>query len=234
MNYYLPAMHCQQRGRCPRNGAMRSNALPAIAFLVVVLACAVQGQAQTIVPPTKDHPLLEVDVRKFGYERLNGSMRTHTFVDFTDNDHLAVGWLTLENPSRAKKFGPLVMRPAHLRALILNASTGQKESQKEWPTPYLPVGFLAIPDGKLLTCAGDVLRLFSPNLELIREQKLPSNSACHLSFPVGRTVSPSRRTLLLSLRSGTNDQMELLDTDTFVILSKWTEERATTSGISDH
>jgi hypothetical protein len=227
-------MYCQQQGRCPKNGAMRSNVLTTITFALVVLLGAEQGQAQIIEPsPTKDHPLLEVDVREFGYKKMNGSTPTRTFVDFTDNDHLAVGWLTLDNPSRARKLGPLVRRLAHLHALIINFNTGQKENQNEWPTPYIPVGFLAIPDGKILTCTADVLRLFSPSLELVREQKLPTDSACPPSLSVGREVSPSRRTLLLYSHPGNKLQMELLNADTFVILSKWTGGNLPSS-TSDH
>lgn len=213
---------------------MRCYVPIAIACVVVVLVCRAQPPPQTLEPsPTTDHPLVEVDLRKFGYERLNGKRPTRTFIDFTDSNHLAVAWLTLDNPSGAKKFGPVATRPAHLHVLVLADRTGQKENQREWPTPYLRVGFGGIPDGKLVTCTGSTLRLFSPSLELIREQELPSNGACQTPYRVETAISPSRRTLLFSTRSGSEHQMELLDTETFATLSSWTEERVT-GGISDH
>lgn len=214
---------------------MRFNFPIATAFLSIALVGGAHGQAQTHEPSfVSDHPFMQIDIRKLGYERFKGGAPTPTFIDFTDDDHLAIAWVTLDNPSRARKLGPLKSRPAHLHAVILNTKTGNKESENQWPAPYLPVGFLPIPNGKILVCAGDLLRLFSPSLELIGEQKIPSESerGCWLSFPVGRAVSPSRRTALVLL-STHPDEMELLDTNTLAVLSKWTDERAP-SGISDH
>jgi hypothetical protein len=209
---------------------MRSRILLVVLALLGV-GCAVAQNLDSA--PSDAPPLFQVDVTKLGYARINADRPTRTFIDFTDNEHIVVGWLTVDNPSRAKKFGPVFRRPAHLHALIFNATTGNKENGKEWPTLNLDSALVARPDGTLLTCTGKALRLFSSNLELVREQELAGENGCGTLSLVGQSVSPSRRTILISFPGTMNDQAELLHSETFAILSKWTEKRVT-RGISDH
>src|ERR1035441_8244267 len=62
-----------------------------VAVLLLVGTMALMGRAhpQDLEPaPTKDQPVLELDLRKLGYEPFTDSdIRWQTFVDFTDDNH---------------------------------------------------------------------------------------------------------------------------------------------------
>jgi len=171
--------------------------------------------------PTKDHPQLEVDVRKFGYKSSSGAKPLRTFVDFTDVNHLALAWLTLDDPTVSKATGVLTPRSAHVHVLVLDARTGQKQGQREWPTPSTPVRFFGVRDGGFLTCTGNVLHSFSPDFEVLREKDLLDDRACLNPSWRGQGVSPSRQSLLLSFPSGQGYQNELVEVQTFAVVSKW-------------
>ncbi len=195
----------------------------AIMFLVV----AVRAQAPD--PSSgKDHPVLEVDLRKFGYDTSKASRHLPKFVDFIDSGHLAIAWLTLDDAAPAAG-------PAHLHALVLDASTGQKLGVQAWPTPSKAVRFLVARDGKFLTCTGNILRLFSSSLELVREQNLADRQGCRSPREYGWGISPSRRSLLFDrfLGPGQGWEYTLLDAETFSVIANWTEKQFILR-ISDH
>lgn len=203
--------------------------------LLVMLVLVGQAEPQDSEPTlTKDHPLSEIDLRKFGYGEFSGTRRLPTFVDFTDASHLGLAWLTFDDPTVTKKTGPLTSKPTHFHVLTLDARTGQKQGLQEWPTPSNAACFLGVRDGKFLICTGSVLRLLSPSFGVIREQDLPSERACPNPFLwLGDGVSPSRRSLLVSFPSGETYQRMLLDTETLTAVANWIE-KPPTYGISDH
>jgi hypothetical protein len=192
-------------------------------------------QSQDFDPSlSKDAPVLEIDLGKFGYDTSSSTKRLPKFVDFTSVNQLALSWLTFDDPSVAQNTGPLTARPAHLHVLVLDALTGRKLGLQEWSTPSTAVRFLGVRDGKFLTCTGNVLRLFSPSFEVIREETLPSDRACFNPFlSEGWGLTPSRRYLLLSSFSAQSYRNSLFDLDTFVAVANWTEKRRT-NDISDH
>jgi hypothetical protein len=190
----------------------------------VALVCAVRAQ-DSKPALSKEGPRLEVDLHKFGYDTSRSTRRLRKFVDFTDSSHLAVAWLTLDDPTLADKTGPLTARPAHLHVVVLDVRTGQRVGVQAWSTPSTPVRFLGASDGRFLTCTGNALRLFSPSFELIREQDLPSDRACLSPFSGNNQwgvprwgTSPSRRSLLLSFPAREGYENRLLDVDTFAVL----------------
>jgi hypothetical protein len=84
-----------------------------------------RAQPQASVPGN-DSPVLEVDLRRFGYE-ITKFIRP-TFLEFTDNDQLMWAWLTVDKapPEKRKKGTPPEPVPSHLHVLILDANTGRK------------------------------------------------------------------------------------------------------------
>jgi len=196
--------------------------LMGVAFMLVGRAHPQESEPAS----SKDHPLLEVDLRNLGYKTYEGVERLPTFVDFTDVNNLAVAWLTLDDRTADKKTGKHPIGPAHLHVFALDTRTGQKQGLREWSTPSYPVSFLGVHDGRFLTCTGSLLRLFSPSFDVIRELHLPDDRACE-------SISPSRQLLLLSFRSGQRYQRTLLDVGTFAAVAEWTEEDLT-YGISSH
>ncbi|HEV1993882.1 MAG TPA: hypothetical protein VGR03_06100 [Candidatus Acidoferrum sp.] len=206
------------------------------AFLAGLAAISGVGAQSQDFDPTlsKDHPVLELDLGKFGYDTSSGTRRLPKFVDFTDLNRLALGWLTLDDPTLADKTGPLTARPAHLHVLVLDARTGRKEGLQEWSTPSTPVRFAGVGGGKFLICTASTLRLFSASFEVIREENLPGDRACFnpfLSEVWG--ISPSKRYLLLSSFSAPTYQNTLFDVETFTSVANWTEKRRT-NDVSDH
>jgi hypothetical protein len=203
---------------------------------IAVVLCGVT--TGTGAPPDKDRPLWKIDVSQFGYEGYPRRMvrPLRLFVDFTDNDHLAIAWVSPNTTKENRKQSPRVGESAHLHVVVLDAKTGRKQIQKDWSTPYYPIPRLfGIPDGRLLICTDSSLRLLSPTLDVVREQELPNHDTC---TKVGLQRSPSRRTLLLSSPAEHIRRMELLNSETFATLSSWTEswEAATqkgTAGLSD-
>jgi outer membrane protein assembly factor BamB len=208
-----------------------------VALIFVLFAFVFPGRAQSqdFDPSlSKDRPLLELDLGKFGYDTSSRTKRLPKFVDFTDSNRIALGWLTFDDPTVAEKTGPLTAKPAHLHVLVLDARTGQKQGLQEWSTPSTPVRFLGVRDGKFLTCTGNVLRLFSPSFEVIREESLPNGRAClNLFWSEAWGLSPSRRYLLLSSPLGQGYQNTLFDVETFTAVANWIEKRLT-NDISDH
>jgi hypothetical protein len=213
------------------NAAFRKLLASTLAAVTFVCFAPAQDSKPAL---SKGAPLFEVDLRKFGYDNSGNTRRLQKFVDFTDAGHLAVAWLTLDDPILADKTGPLTARPAHLHALILDATNGQKVGVQAWPTPSTPVRFLGARDGRFLTCTGNVLRLFSPQFEVIREQDLQNDRGCLGQRP-GWGISPSRRSLLLSSFLGREEgyQYSLLDAETFSLIARWSEKPLIES-ISDH
>lgn len=203
--------------------ASRKSLASALAALTLVCFLRAQDSKPAL---SKEPPLVELDLRKFGYDNSGSTKRLQKFVDFTDASHLAVAWLTLDDPTLADKTGPLTARPAHLHVLVLEATNGQRVGVQTFPTPSTPVRFLGARDGRFLTCTGNVLRLFSPKFEVVREQDLQNDSAC-LGRRPGWGISPSRRSLLLSSFLGGVEgyyQYSLLDAETFSLIARWTEK----------
>jgi hypothetical protein len=207
------------------------------ALLFALLAFVFPGRvhSQDFDPSlSKDAPVSEVNLGKFGYDTSSSTKRLPKFVDFTSVNQLALSWLTFDDPSVAQNTGPLTARPAHLHVLVLDARTGRKQGLQEWSTPSTPVRFLGVRDGRFLTCTGNILRLFSPSFEVIREEILPSDRACFnpfLSEVWGLT--PSRRYLLLSSYSARSYQNTLFDIEKFTSIDNRTEEQPT-HDLSDH
>jgi hypothetical protein len=197
----------------------------ALAAVAIVFATLSAGKTQAPEPaPSKARPVLELDLRKYGYELPR--FVWPSFVEFTDNDHLAWAWVTVDPspkpPVRPKKYSP---PPSHLHVLIVDVQTGQMQGQREWPTPYAPVIFSTLPSGSFLSRTGNLLRLFSPKFELIWEQDLQPYS-CSTSFysqPI-LLISPSRQTALLSFSCEEKHQAKLLNTERFSVVAEWLQD----------
>jgi hypothetical protein len=208
-----------------------------VAVVLVAIALALTGNAHTQNPDplfSKDKPLFEVDARKFGYERFSGkkAVPVGILVDFTDAGHLALAWAMPDTVSTAKNASQQSPRAAHLHVLLLDAKAGSKLGEAQWSIPSPSFGFFGLRDGKFLACTGNVFRLFSAGLEVLREEALLGDNSCP-HFRPGYGISPSRRSLLLSRAVKGSRQMELRDTQTFAVVSKWTEDSERTTGVSD-
>jgi len=219
--------------RCLRQTVM---VLVAVAFV-----CCVRPRAQEPEQTSAEgHPLWKVDVQQFGYKGFpRKSVRPlRLAVNFVDNDHVAIAWVTPDTTPENKRNAPKVGEPARLHAVILDAKTGLKQSQRDWSAPYYPAAHLfGLPNGRVLICSGNSLRLLSVSLDIVREQELPNHGTCGNLRP---QLSPSKNTLLLSIPAEHSRHLELLNVQTFAVLSDWTEEQGRgaiskgTAAFSDH
>lgn len=176
---------------------------------------------------SKEPPLWQVDLHSFGYPR---ERRYYTTLpdarplnlDFIDKDVLAWAWVTLDAPpapghGKKQPHQPLPPQAAHLHVLSLDSRTGQKTALQQWAVPSFPLHFSAAASGKSILCTDNMLRLFSPSSEVLREQTLPAPMKCPDTPPTtptavgGWTVSPDRKYLLLWNFQGL-DQMWNLET----------------------
>jgi hypothetical protein len=208
--------------------------------VAVVLVCY-SGAQEPEQTSTEGHPLWKVDVQQFGYERFprNNSVRPlRLAANFVDNDHVAIAWVTPDTTPESRRNAPKVGEPARLHAVILDAKTGLKQSQKDWQTPYQPdPRLLGLPDGRVLICSDNSLRLLSPSLDIVRQQEAPNHGTCS---NLRTRLSPSGNTLLLSIRSEHSRYLELLNAQTLAALSNWTEDQgigavsSETAAFSDH
>jgi hypothetical protein len=218
--------------RAARTGSWKLVIVVVAAITIAPLSRATSQDGEP--PPTKDRPFLEVDLRKFGYERYRNRGTTWPiFVDFTDTQRLAVAWITPDDRATAAKTRSGIPIPSRLHILLLDAVTGQKQGLQDLATPSFPIRFLGVRDGKFLACTGNVLRLFSPNFSVLQERNDLPKGACAGYFWEVREVSPSRQTLLLSYPSGGDYRKTLFRLDTFTVVADWTEEFRMTE-LSDH
>jgi hypothetical protein len=189
----------------------------------VVLVLGVSAWAQE--PATANRLTWKTDLRQFGYQRF--SRQSVKFmrlaVDFSDERHVAVAWTSPDASKLSERRAPRLGDPGHLHVVVLDARTGRKISQKDWSAGYVQSPLLlGIPNGQFLICTGDSLRFVSLTLDLVQEQELPSHGSCSSTIAL---LSPSRRTLLLSIRGEQAYYQELLNVDTLTLLSAWTETR---------
>jgi len=176
-------------------------------------------------------PVWQIDLRKFGYEawtRTKAERLITTYwidgIGFTDNQTIAVAWLTLDNSSgvRISEKHPPAPEPAHLHAIFLDAATGTKKEQTEWPTMSFPVRFLTTYDGQFLICTAQTIQLFSSSLQLLRSLPVsvsPSDRGCASPFKFAQVSSPSARSILFPSEDRGTKEEQLLNTESFATVS---------------
>src|SRR5277367_5456255 len=94
----------------PTHPALRASAL----YIFAAISCSVALHPQDLDPPlTKDEPLVQISLRQFGYPSSENS-HLGKFIDFTDQNRVAVAWVAYDNPHAMKHTRPMVVAPAHL------------------------------------------------------------------------------------------------------------------------
>jgi hypothetical protein len=209
--------------------------------VAVAFTCYIRPRAQEPEQTsTEGHLLWKVDVQQFGYERFprKNVRPLRLAANFVDNDHVAIAWVTPDTTPESRRNPPKVGELARLHAVILDAKTGLKQSQKDWQTPYRPdPRLLGLPDGRVLICNDNSLRLLSLSLDIVRQQDAPNHGTCS---NLRIQLSPSRNTLLLSIHAEHSRYLELLNAQTLAALSNWSEDQgievvsSETAAFSDH
>ncbi len=166
--------------------------VPISASAVALLLLCLPGIAnQQVADQLKMAPVLQVDIRQFGYEvpkRIysKGNQLSEEDVrgafgdfqlpslDFTDKTTLAVYFERYDTEARH-----LV-----LRLLLVDVRTGALRWQQEWPTKPLrwfrgpedtQSSVLPVHQGQFLVHVNNTLKLYSPDFKLVLERELPVN-----------------------------------------------------------
>ncbi|MCU1242502.1 MAG: hypothetical protein JWO71_3228 [Candidatus Acidoferrum typicum] len=205
----------------PRKEKTIGKTLGLVLLLVVPVLCP-QTKAQTLEPEpelTKDRPLLEVDLKQYGYKpHVPFGRHDYWSLAFADTDDLVLGWTTLDNNGDKKK-GYLTPAPSHLHALVINVRTGEKKTIKAWPTSTFYATINPVSKGKFFTCTGNAIQLLSDDFGLIREEHLSRFGPCNSD-----DVSLSRRSFSIDTGVGRDSRHTLIDAESFEPLATWSNE----------
>ena len=164
-----------------------------------------------------ERPLLEMDLRTYGYKSHVRGTRDYSSVAFADNDDLVLGWTTFDDPDAGK--GYLTAAPSHLHAVVLNARTGQKRIVRDWAVSTFYANIYPVANGEFLICTGNVVRLFSRDFDLVRELTLSRFGPC-----TANEVSPSGRAFSIASSSGEQLQRSVMKTESFAPVTTWSND----------
>jgi hypothetical protein len=193
-----------------------------LVLLLVVPVLSAQTKSQTLEPEpalSKDRPLLELSLQKYGYKPHASGRPDYWSLAFADTDDLVLGWTTLDNPSGDEKKGYLTPTPSHLHALVINVRTGQKKNIQEWPTSTFYATINPVAKDKFLACTGNTIQLLSHDFGLVREQNFSRFGICRSD-----QVSPSGRSFSIDGGMGKDYRGTLIDAESFEPLATWSYE----------
>jgi hypothetical protein len=204
------------------NRSQKENIGKTLGLVLLLVAPVAAGQTNSpaFEPAlSKDRPLLELNLRNYGYRPHVRGRGDRWSLAFADNNELVLGWTTLDDPSADEKTGPLTPAPSHLHALVLDARIGQKKNIQQWPTSSFFATINPVAEGRFLVCTGTAIQLLSHDFGLIREQPLSRFSPC-----IADEVSPSRRSFSIDTGMDKNYQRTLIDAESFKPLATWSKE----------
>jgi len=176
------------------------------------------AQSQDAVLST-ERPLLEMDLRSYGYKSHVRGLRDNWSIAFVDDNDLVLGWTTFDDPDIGKKTGYLTPAPSHLHALVLNARTGQKRIVRDWAVSTFYANIYPVAKSEFLICTGNAVRLLSRDFDLVRELTLPRFGPC-----TANEVSPNKQ--FFSIDSGSGEQMQrsVMKIESFTAATTWSND----------
>ena len=203
------------------NGHKKAKTIgESLVLLSLLVAPLVSGQtnSQSIEPaPSREHPLLGIDMRKFGYKPRGTGVFDSVSLAFTESDDLLVGWTASDDSRDWTKERSSTPVPSHLHAVVLDARTGQREHDGVWPSRYVQAIITPVGKKDRLICAVDEIRLLSNDFTTIRDQVLPAPVTCR-----GMRISSSRHSFSLSA----DGENHLMDAESFQPLGEWSSKDA--------
>lgn len=204
----------------PRRMKRTARTFLCFASLVTVARAGAQTQSQEAEPsPSQDHPLLKLDLRRYGFKPYMSGRRDILSLNFTDDSHLVFAWTTLDYPHADKRKGPRDPVPSHLHALVVDARSGQKQNIREWPSTSYFASIHPVGRGRFLACTGSAVHLLSSEFEVIRELSFTDPHAC-----ANPKFSPSGRSFFIADGPGLDSQGTLMDSETLAPLAGSTAE----------
>jgi hypothetical protein len=192
--------------------------------------------------PTKDRPIIELDLHKFGYTSVKGDMLKagqveSREIDFTDDRTLVWAWMTRDNSAPNVKLGdPYPPQTGHLHAVTIDVASGREKAIHEWPVYLEDVRYGVVRNGNFLLCTDNKVRLFSANFEVLRETQLPAAAHCTMrDSSNGGGVSSNRKFMVFSTSPEQASRFGILDTDTLEVVSTSSGDKSIhVTDMSDH
>ncbi len=190
-----------------------------------------RAAAEKDSPPS---PLWEIDLSKYEYQGRPRKLeemsywRDRQHLVFTRENVLATTFQThIENSGPSVRDKTLPTDPNHIVALFLDAGRGEVIQKGDWPTKTADrTWFFAGQDGQFIVGIGDTLRLYSPDLSVVTERRLPASYGNFLEV----MPSPAADTFLVLYIGGPEIKyawkLDLLDTTRLSALGSWTGEQA--------
>lgn len=207
----------------------RRSVYSIVAALAAFLGFLGSASAQGL---TDQRPLWQIDGHKFGLPESNISRESAKIsvsrgsFSFQNNDTLVISWVTPAEPlphlPKRKKYSPLPAVPAHLHALFLDAKTGARLNEHEFPVPSFPAGLFISHSGKLLLRAGDSVRLYAWDFTLLKEVKFPypiDLQSLNSAWDWG--ISPDGHRIALYSAKDLSSEIDVYDADELRLLDSW-------------
>ena len=195
------------------------------AWIALILALLLTGSVSDSLAQSQDsvlsagRPLLEVDLRSYGYKSHVRGTRDYWSIAFVANDDLVLGWTTFDGSDAGKKTGYLTAAPSHLHAVVLNARTGQKKLVRDWAVSTFYANIHPVAKDDFLICTGNAISILSQDFNLIRELALPRFGPC-----TANEVSPSGRFFSIDSGSGKQFQRSVMKTESLTPVTTWSND----------
>lgn len=164
--------------------------------------------------------------------------RPRTSLWFLDNETILATFITREvsKPSLSSRNSSDLNQPLRLRAVFLQAETGQVKSTQAWPSESRIAGVVAVIDGKFVTQTGVTLTLYSYSSDAREVKKLSLPALPEDVSSWHAHSSPTGRSILFEdsdWRTASPKSWILVNTDDLQIIRSWKEEQSGRVGISD-
>jgi hypothetical protein len=193
-----------------------------LGVLLIVVVTAAPGSAPAHsfkADVTRDRPLLELNLRHYGYKPRSAGRSDFLSLGFVDAHHILFGWTTFDRSNGTEKIGPFTPAPSHLHALIFDTSSGETENGDNWPTSTFLATISSVDKDKFVICTGDTVQLLSRKFDLIRKLTLSRFNPCDAD-----NLSPSRQSFSIDSGKGHRVKRTVLDVDTLRPMATWSSE----------
>jgi hypothetical protein len=143
---------------------------------------------------------------------------------FLDEETLLVYEVSVNPTELSSRQSPSVSSPYKLRVSVFDLASGRKTSSEQLGT-WIRESFVHATSGGIFVQTGNVLRIYSKQLDKLQELVLPQQNQDE-SYAV--SVSPSGKTILVnrynvSRYNGTSSHFGVLDGGTLRLIQAWTE-----------
>jgi hypothetical protein len=162
-------------------------------------------------------------------------LQPKTSLWFLDNNTIVATFVIRQDkPNLSGRTSSDPNLPLQLRAIFLDANTGEIKRTQAWPTESRFAGIVAAHRGTFVTLRGTNLALYSPDAKNIRELTLPPIPEDHWGWH--SHPSPTGGSLLFEtpdLTTTSDTPWIWVATDSLQIVRSWKEKQSGGVGISD-